>query len=76
MMVATSSVEMTRMCRSGGREKAGLPVVAAEGSFGSVELMNMWHGLLKSSCVAPGRACPASAPVSFHVKGDMDFHVH
>lgn len=41
MMVATSSVEMTGMCRSGGREKAELSVVAAEGSFGSAEHVGM-----------------------------------
>lgn len=43
MMVATSSAEMTGTCRSGGREKAGLSVVAVEGSFGSAELMSMWE---------------------------------
>lgn len=41
--MASSSVEMTGMCGSVGREKARLPVVAAEGSFGSVELMSMWE---------------------------------
>lgn len=43
MKVATSSVEMTGMCRGGGSEKAGLSVVAAEGGFGSIELMSMWE---------------------------------
>lgn len=43
MMVATSSVEMTGIYRSEGWEKAGLSVVAVEGSFGSVELMSMWE---------------------------------
>lgn len=43
MMVATTSVEMTGMYRRGRREKAGLSVLAAKNSFGSVKLMSMWE---------------------------------
>lgn len=53
MTVATSSVEMTGMCRSGGREKAELSVVAAEGSFGSAELLSMWAWLAEEQLCSP-----------------------
>lgn len=53
MVVATSSVEMTGMCRRGRREKVELSVVAAEDSFGSVKLTSMWEW----AWLAEGKLC-------------------
>ena len=41
-MVATTSVEVTGMCRRGRREKADCLALAAKDSFGAVKLVRMW----------------------------------